>query len=380
MKIMIKHIFLLIILQTTFKGYSQLDANSVMGLPTAATTVEMNNVTGANLGSIVYNIEENKIFAYDGTTWNAITRDGWLLNGNSDAIGTSFLGTLNAQDLIFRTNNIENLRIRESNGYIGLNENLPTSPLHIVRDLADGVGIIRVEGTEPDINFNDIDGGFNTFTFENNGQARFAFGRRNTDNFYITRNVNGIWFDNTFNILRDSGFIGVNTAAPQAFVDINGGAEVPLRLRPNTTNPTGTSSGQFFVANDGLLYAYDVNRNVWLSVDRKMISWGRNSTNTTNEYLRQINGALSNNSGWRMIRNGRITAISVQGDTNQTYTIEIRRNDTNIVLTSINVQNSQGNHDAAVNVDFEEGDFLQCYLNGNNIEYPQVLIEIAWRQ
>lgn len=351
-----------------------------MGLPTAATNVEMNGITGANTGAILYNAEENRIFVFNGTAWQGLGGAGWLLNGNSNATGTSFLGTTTAQDLIFRTNNTENLRIRQNNGYIGLNQPLPTSPLHIVRDLADGIGIIRVEGTEPDINFNDTDGGFNTFTFENNGQPRFAFGRRNTDHFYITRNFGGAWFDQTFNIRRDNGFIGINTDTPSAYVDINSTTNVPLRLRPNTATPTGTNSGEFFVANDGLLYAYDPTRTKWLSVDRFNVFWGRNSANTTNEYLRQINGAQSNNTGWRMIRNGTITAISVQGNANQTYTVQIRKNDTTTTVISITVNNSQGAHSTTINIDFDEGDFLQCFLNGTSIDYPQVMLEISWRQ
>ncbi|CAL2105162.1 conserved hypothetical protein [Tenacibaculum sp. 190524A02b] len=361
-------------------SYSQLDAGALLGLPTATTTTEMNGITGATAGAILYNAEENRIFVYTGTVWEGLNSAGWLLNGNSDATGTSFLGTTNAIDLVFRTNNTENLRIRQSNGYIGLNEPTPTSPLHIVRDLADGIGIIRVEGTEPDINFNDTDGGFNTFTFENNGQPRFAFGRRNTDNFYITRNSGGSWFDQTFNITRNDGFVGINTDSPQAYIDINSNTNVPLRLRPNTSTPTGTNNGEFFVANNGLLHAFDATRSKWLSVDRFNVFWGRNSNNTTNQYLRQINGAQSNNTGWRMIRNGTITAISVQGNINQTYTVEIRKNDTATVITSITVTNSQGNHDTTINIDFNEGDFLQCYLNGTSIDYPQVMVEIAWRQ
>lgn len=359
--------------------FSQLDANSVMGLPTVDTTTNMDNITGASPGSIVFNDEEDRIFMFTGSVWQALSGTGWLLNGNSDATATSFLGTTNAVDLIFSTNNTENFRVRESNGYIGLNQPLPTSPLHIVRDLADGIGIIRVEGTEPDINFNDTDGGFNTFTFENNGQPRFAFGRRNSDNFYITRN-DGAWRDQTFNITRADGFVGINTDSPQAYVDIESGSNVPLRLRPNSSTPTGSNNGEFFVASNGLLHAYDATRSKWLSVDRVSVFWGRNSNNTTDEYLRQNNGATSDNNGWRMIRNGTITAISVQCNADQTYTVEIRKNDSTTVIASLDVDNSQGNHDATINVDFDEGDFLQCYLNGTSIDYPQVMLEIAWRQ
>ncbi|CAM1343644.1 PA14 domain-containing protein [Tenacibaculum amylolyticum] len=49
--------------------YSQIDANSVMGLPTVTNTTEMQGITGANTGSIVYNIAEEEIFMFNGITW-----------------------------------------------------------------------------------------------------------------------------------------------------------------------------------------------------------------------------------------------------------------------------------------------------------------------
>ena len=161
-----------------------------------------------------------------------------------------------------------------------------------------------------------------------------------------------------------------------AFISIANAQEVRVIDNKGTIN----TIRELIVGTDGLLYAYDGTRIKWLSVDRNLIGWGRNSNNTTNEYLRQYNGAQSNNNGWRMIRDGTITAITVQSNADQTYTVEIRKNDDTDIETSLAVSNDQGKHVTTINVDFDKGDFLQCYLNGNTIDYPQVLIEIAWRQ
>ncbi|WP_299160609.1 hypothetical protein [uncultured Tenacibaculum sp.] len=399
----------------------------------------------------------NTIKVWDGTTWLSLANNFWSLTGNAGTNPTTnYLGTSDGQDLVLRTNNVEAMRINQSNQYVGIGISGATSPLHISKDLADGIGIIRVQGTEPDINFNDTDGGFNTFTFENAGVAKFAFGRRNTDAFYITRN-DGTWHDETFNILNTNGHIGLNTDAPSERLDVNGklrvrdiatttadndiltttatgviekkssskfentwlgkddnltadkddseiykngkvgigdfsastidaqlhtkSTDVPFKIEPNTTTPTGTSGGQMYVdSTDGILYIYDNTRTKWLSVHRTMVGWGRNSNNTTNEYLRQFNGAQSNNNGWRMIRNGTITAISAQTNINQTWTIEIRKNDVTTVITSLTMTSVQGNHNNTINVNVNEGDFIQAYCNGNSIDFPQVLIEIAWRK
>lgn len=102
--------------------------------------------------------------------------------------------------------------------------------------------------------------------------------------------------------------------------------------------------------------------------------------------LRQFNGAQSINSGWRMIRDGTITAITVQSNSNSSadYTVEIRKNNLPAAILTLPVANTElGKHVTdrdEIDVDFIAGDFLQCYLNGTSIAYPQVLIEIAWRQ
>ena len=66
--------------------------------------------------------------------------------------------------------------------------------------LNDGVGAIRINSSEPDINLNDTDGGFSTFTFENNSVARVALGRNSNDAFYLAVRdpsvSGGAWKDN----------------------------------------------------------------------------------------------------------------------------------------------------------------------------------------
>ncbi|MCD8407515.1 hypothetical protein LNI96_06205 [Tenacibaculum dicentrarchi] len=157
--------------------------------------------------------------------------------------------------------------------------------------------------------------------------------------------------------------------------------DVPFKIEPNTTTPTGTSGGQMFVdSTNGILYIYDGTRMKWLSVDRIMIGWGRDSNNTTDQYLRQFNGAPSNKNGWRMIRNATITAITAQTDIDQTWTLEIRKNDGTTAIASLIMTNQQGNHNNILNIDVNEGDFIQAYCNGTSVDFPQTLIEIAWRK
>ncbi len=188
-----------------------------------------------------------------------------------------------------------------------------------------------------------------------------------------TQNNAQFFWDNSSNRL------GIGTTGPVAQIDIES-TGVPLRVKPSTSTPTGNSGGQMFVGNDGILYIYDGTRSKWLSVDRTMVGWGRSSGNTTNEYLRQFNGSPSNNNGWRMIRDGTITGITAQSNAVESWTLEIRKNDSATVITSLTMAAQNGNHNKTLNVDVNEGDFLQAYCNGTSVAHPQSLIEIAWRK
>ncbi len=70
-----KKAFLIVVLVvTTLIANAQVDANSLMGLPTA-TTAEMNAVTGAAAGQSLYNTDDNAIYYYTGAVWQRATDD-----------------------------------------------------------------------------------------------------------------------------------------------------------------------------------------------------------------------------------------------------------------------------------------------------------------
>ncbi len=63
-----------VLLVTAIVAKAQIDANALMGLPTA-TTVEMNGITGAAVGQCLYNTDNNAIYYYTGTVWQRTTDD-----------------------------------------------------------------------------------------------------------------------------------------------------------------------------------------------------------------------------------------------------------------------------------------------------------------
>ncbi|WP_109299826.1 hypothetical protein [Aquimarina sp. AU474] len=115
---------LLLLLLITQSIFSQIDEFSVMGLPTAATNIEMNAVTAASTGSILYNLEEGKIFVYDGTNWVSTSNDNWLVDGNTGLPTTSFLGHIDDVAMEIRSNNLPLLRFGRRQT-LGLTQGFP---------------------------------------------------------------------------------------------------------------------------------------------------------------------------------------------------------------------------------------------------------------
>ncbi len=89
------------------------------------TASERDNIASPATGLTVYVTDDNGFYYFDGTNWIRFQESGksWLLAGNSGTTGTEFLGTTDAQPLIFKTNNIERIRIKD-NGVVSIN----TSP------------------------------------------------------------------------------------------------------------------------------------------------------------------------------------------------------------------------------------------------------------
>lgn len=271
--------------------------------------------------------------------------DGTLLLGLTPIPNTDVTTISNPPEgALFYNTDEEKIYLNTASGFIGI-PSLDTNSI-------DFWSVLGSTGTDPRVNF---------------------LGTTDAQDFILKTN-------NTERLrLSSNGNIGINTTTPDAQLDIES-AGVPLRIQPSATTPTGTQGGQMFMGDDGILYAYDSTRRKWLSIDRTLIGWGRSSDNTDNEYLRQYNGALSSDSGWRMIRDATITAITAQTNSATSWVLEIRKNDdpTNILTLALNLE--EGNHNNSVNVDVSEGDYIQAFCNGSLIEHPQTLIEISWRK
>ncbi len=108
-------------------------------MTTAERTGTFDDAFGApEEGLTVYDTDLHRFFYWNNNTssWTEMTIQGanWSIDGNSgiDAT-TNFLGTTDANDLVFKTNNTEVARITSS-GKIGINTTSPDVYLHIYGD------------------------------------------------------------------------------------------------------------------------------------------------------------------------------------------------------------------------------------------------------
>lgn len=140
---------------------------------------------------------------------------------------------------------------------------------------------------------------------------------------------------------------------------------------------------QFKQLSDGILLFYDINRTKFLSTDRSIFTFGIDSRNLAiDTWMRAIDSIPSNNSGYKLVRNGTIVSATVQTQNIADCTVYIRRNNdfTNLTSLILNGVDSQTNN--TLNIDLNANDWMQSYITitSGNVDYPILTLEIAWRE
>jgi hypothetical protein len=88
------------------------------------------SMTGGWIGYWYWSAANNK--------WNALLDNNapggaWTIVGNAGTTaGTNFLGTTDAQDMVFKANNSEAMRIANTTGYVGINNTAPAARLDVI--------------------------------------------------------------------------------------------------------------------------------------------------------------------------------------------------------------------------------------------------------
>ncbi|HET6245076.1 MAG: hypothetical protein H0V01_10440 [Bacteroidetes bacterium] len=160
--------------------------------------------------------------------------NNWLINGNNNINASHFLGTINNQDLRFRTNNNQQM-VLNNVGFLGIGTTAPESKLHIKSDYYQ---IYDPVCPNPPCNPNDEIGLLSSFAdvapfpsirFEN----IFTFGPTTsyhskweigTDKNFFINNITNIQTEHFLRTLtiREDGNIGIGTETPSYKLDVAG--------------------------------------------------------------------------------------------------------------------------------------------------------------
>ena len=162
----------------------------------------------------------------------------------------------------------------------------------------------------------------------------------------------------------DTGSVTLNASAGFA----------PLKLTPINYTPTQWLGGGELCFRDGDLFAYDATRGKWLSVSGYHIGGGVNSNNVKDSYLKGFNGtSFSSNVGWAAHWDGTVVSFSItSNDSGCSNAVQIRKNGSSIYELYYSQDKEQ--HRTNVNADFNAGDVLNFYMEGNDngANRPQV--------
>ena len=86
--------------------------------------------------------------------------------------------------------------------------------------------------------------------------------------------------------------------------------------------------------------------------------------------------------GYKIPRDGTITSLTVQTQNSVTNcSFDVKKNDSATTLTSITLITQVSNVVDNLNIDVDQNDWLQIFLqvNSGNVDYPLLNLELAWR-
>ncbi|MEO7990233.1 MAG: hypothetical protein ABI663_11870, partial [Chryseolinea sp.] len=198
---------------------------SIAGTSTLSGAATLASLAGAGTRMVVAN-------ATGVLSTAALPTSGWGLTGNAGTTpATNFLGTTDAQDLAFKTNNVEAFRINAA-GSVGIGTNNPTSLLHLHNGAVAG-NFMKITNLTSAL-------GMSIGNSGSGGREAFIVNNENAAMYFQTNALNRMAIDAT-------GNVGVGLIAPTEKLDVSGNLKFSGALMPNnlagTTGQVLTSAG-----------------------------------------------------------------------------------------------------------------------------------------
>jgi hypothetical protein len=136
------------------------------------------------------------------------------------------------------------------------------------------------------------------------------------------------------------------------------------------------AGSQIFVF-DTIAYILDPIRGKYLSTARINQEFSYYGQNQSSRYLK-VGAVVSSGNGFLVMRDACITGVCTRSRNNQTYQLQIRKNDQITSLHTLNANAGVGIADT-LDIDLDKGDYVQLFIDGNSIDHPVAFLELAWR-
>lgn len=130
---------------------------------------------------------------------------------------------------------------------------------------------------------------------------------------------------------------------------------------------------------DGIQYYYDMGRDKLLSIPRIYLRAGIHRRTVTNEYLQLEGGQPAMSVGDGLFRDATITAINANCESPRSWSVKIFSKGNASPLLTFSLASQSYEEDTSISVDVPRGSILLFKVEGLNIPFPRVLIELAWR-
>lgn len=137
------------------------------------------------------------------------------------------------------------------------------------------------------------------------------------------------------------------------------------------------------LVHNSVFYFWDNERNVYISTSRQNVSFGIDHKNLSyKRYMAMTGKVFSNTTGYHIIRDAIITAISANTRGIANCKFNIRKNGGTDV-TTVELTGANGTVEDDLSILLEKGDWIQAEIDFNNpgdkASNPELLIEVAWR-
>jgi hypothetical protein len=259
----------------------------------------------------------------------------WEINGNANITATDFLGTTNANDVIFRTNNIERARIL-ANGNVGIGTTAPSvlfsnSNLHAGDQ--SGLGTQVARGMDWNAtNMGYVASFYNSGTVVGSSGALIKINDVTAGSKVLTVNSGAIGSGTDLLTVLGNGYTGIATNTPSEVLEVGNNGQLSLKASAGTRDPgdilfkngNGTNKARIYsypAFDKGLMFNGDGSPGVHMYID----STGRVGIGNTSPNNRlEITSATANSSGLRFTNltsasptvatNGKALSVNATGD------------------------------------------------------------------